>query len=115
MTGYHASAIGPMFVPVRATSSYTVEIDGEAIVLDEEQNRLHLLNATATVVWSCFDGHSTLGAIADDVAETVGLVATQVTSELVALAQTLGAEGLLEGVVPEAGSHGVAVEDVEAS
>jgi len=115
MTAMQASDIGASFVPVRAASAYTVEIDSEAIVLDEEQNRLHLLNATATIVWTCFDGHSTLTAIAHDVAETVGLAATRVTSELVALAQTLGAEGLLEGVVPDPGAHGVAVEDVEAS
>ena len=115
MTAMQASDIGASFVPVRAASAYTVEIDSEAIVLDEEQNRLHLLNATATIVWTCFDG---LGDVVGDCrqcAVTVGLAATRVTSELVALAQTLGAEGLLEGVVPDPGAHGVAVEDVEAS
>jgi hypothetical protein len=115
VTELHASDIGPTFVPARGTRAYTVEIDGEAIVLDEEQNRLHLLNATATILWACFDGQSTLAAIADDVAETVALDAAQITDEVVALARTLGAEGLLDGVVPDPGAHGVAVADVEAS
>ena len=115
MTAMQASDIGASFVPVRAASAYTVEIDSEAIVLDEEQNRLHLLNATATIVWACFDARSTLAAIAADVAENVGLTTTQVTDELVALARTLGAEGLLEGVTPDPGVHGVAVAEVEAS
>jgi hypothetical protein len=115
MTEVHASDIGPGFVPVRAASAYTVELDGEAIVLDEAQNRLHLLNASATVVWTCCDGHGTIAEIADDVAATVGLAATQVTHELVALARDLGAEGLLDGVVADPGTHGVAVAEVEAS
>ena len=32
-------------------AAYTVEMDGEAVILDEEADRLHVLNATATLVW----------------------------------------------------------------
>jgi hypothetical protein len=115
MTDVHASDIGPEFVPVHAEGAYTVEIDGEAIVLDETQNRLHLLNATATLVWSCCDGSGTIAAIAHDLADAVGLETARVTDELLALARTLGAEGLLAGVAPDPGEHGVAVEEVRPS
>src|SRR5690242_12646705 len=88
------------FVPRRAQSTYTVELDGEAIVLDEEQNRLHLLNASATIVWACFDGSARLDEIAHDVADSVGIAPDQTVAEIVALARSLGAEGLLEDVTP---------------
>ena len=69
------------FVPERSPHAYAVEIDGEAVVLDERANRLHLLNTTATLLWSCFDGTSTLGEICTLVAEAVGVPAAQVLSE----------------------------------
>jgi hypothetical protein len=110
-----ADDLGPDFVPRRAPSTHTVEIDGEAIVLDEEQNRLHLLNASATVVWTCCDGSGTLAEIAHDLADTVDRPADQLVSELVALARTLGAEGLLDGVSPDPGPHGIEVPQVDVS
>src|SRR5690349_9485981 len=110
-----AADLGPDFVPVRASRTHTVEIDGEAIVLDEEANRLHLLNASATIVWTCCDGSGTLAEIAADLAEAVGRAPEQLVDELVTLARTLGAEGLLDGVAPDPGPHGIEVEQVEVS
>jgi hypothetical protein len=110
-----AAALGPDFVLRRASHTHTVTIDGEAIVLDEAQNRLHLLNASATVVWTCCDGSGTLAEIADDLADAVGVPADALVSELVALVRTLGAEGLLDGVDPNPGAHGIEVPDVDVS
>jgi hypothetical protein len=110
-----AADLGPNFVPRRAPSTHTIEIDGEAIVLDEEQNRLHLLNASATIVWTFCDGSGTLAEIAHDLADTVGVPTDQLASELVALARTLGAEGLLDDVSPDAGPHGIEVPQVDVS
>ena len=111
----HAAELGPDFKPRRGARTHTVEVDGEAIVLDEEQNRLHLLNASATIVWTCCDGSGTLAEIADDLADAVGSSPEQLVSDLVSLARTLGAEGLLDGVSPDPGPHGVEVERVEVS
>ena len=49
------------FVPARSPAVHTVEIDGEAVLLDQAAERLHHLNATAALVWACLDGRSTLG------------------------------------------------------
>jgi len=105
------------FVPTRNPHAHTVELDGEGVVLDEVTNRLHLLNTTATLLWSCFDGTSTLGEICTLVAEAVRVPAAQVLSESSAAVSELLAEGLLvepgftapprsypvpeQGVVPE--------------
>ena len=112
---YTAADLGPDFVAVRAPKTHTVEIDGEAIVLDEEQNRLHLLNASATIVWNCCDGSGTLTEIAHDLADAVGAPPEQLVSELVTLARTLGAEGLLDGVSADPGPHGIAIPPVDVS
>jgi len=110
-----AAEVGPDFVPRRATSTYTVELDGEAIVLDEQRNRLHLLNASATVVWACFDASGTLDEIAHDLAESVGIARDQSVAEIVALARSLAAEGLLDGIAPDPGAHGIEIPDVDVS
>lgn len=109
------AAIGPDFVPRRAVTAYTVELDGEAIVLDQEQNRLHLLNHTATVVWACFDGSGTLAEIAHDLAATLAQPEARILDEVVALARNLGHEGLLDAVAADDDRAGVVIDTVEAS
>lgn len=109
------AAIGPDFAPRRTATAYTVELDGEAIVLDEEQNRLHLLNHTATLVWACFDGSGTLAEIAHDLADSVAQPESRILDEVVALTRSLGREGLLDGVVADDDRAGIVIDTVEAS
>ena len=78
-----------------------VELDGEAVLYDEEQDMLHLLNPTATVVWSCLDGQTTLAELADDLADAFEMPVDVVTGELLQLVRQFGQQGLLEGVVPD--------------
>ena len=63
--------IDEAFVPVRSATVYTVEIDGEAVLLDESENRIHHLNHSAacrlhasTVTLACTPacGHEELSA-----------------------------------------------------
>ena len=76
-----------------------VELDGEAVLYDEEQDMLHLLNPTATVVWSCLDGETTLAELADDLADAFEMPVDVIVAELVDLVRQFGQQGLLEGVV----------------
>ena len=39
------------FVPARAALVYSVEVDGELVLLDEHEERLHHLNPTASLLW----------------------------------------------------------------
>ena len=110
-----AAAIDAQFVPRHRSHTYTVEIDGDAIVLDEDQNRLHLLNATGAIVWACCDGSGTVGVIASDLAGAADMPIDRVTADVLAMVRTLGAEGLLEGVAPDPGDTGVEVPDVDVS
>lgn len=75
---------------------YTVPLDNEAVLLDEENDRLHHLNPSATLVWQCFDGIATLGEIADDVSEVLGEDRDAVLDQTIAVTAQLADEGLLE-------------------
>ena len=101
MGSVRAADIDRTFVPRRAEAAYTVELDGEAVVLDELRNRLHHLNSTAAVAWTCFDGTGTIDEIAIDLASAFESPHEPVVDDLVLLARELGAEGLLEGVEHE--------------
>src|SRR5262245_16659449 len=96
-----AADIDRSFVPKQAEAAYTVELDGEAVVLDEARNRLHHLNPTATLVWACFDGTGTIDEIAADLASEFGSGHDDVDVDVLQLAHDLGAEGLLDGVEHE--------------
>ena len=43
-------------------------IDGETLILNRQDGRLHQLNATASFIWDCCDGNSNLADIVDRLA-----------------------------------------------
>lgn len=89
------------FAPARGAAVYTVEIDGEAVLLDEDANRLHHLNHTAALLWACFDGDTALAQLATEISEELELPYESVLAESLAVVRELGREGLLDGVRPE--------------
>ena len=89
------AAIDGLFIADRSSSAYTVEIDGEAVVLDEASDRLHLLNHTAALVWHCLDGTSRLDAICADLAHELGGPVDRVLAETVEVVCDLVLEGLV--------------------
>jgi hypothetical protein len=93
-------AIDDGFVALRRDEVHTVEIDGEAVLLNV--GRLHLLNATGALVWACFDGEGTIAEIAADISEGLGVPYETVLGDTLAVARELGAEGLLASVTPTA-------------
>lgn len=103
------SQIDGRFVPSPTDAVATVELDGEAVLYDEVTAAVHVLNPTATLVWSCLDGRSSLDEIAGDLATVFGADMASVSSEVLVLVRQLGAKGLLRDVdaaadaVPDAG------------
>ena len=90
--------IDERFIPARAAPVYTVELEGEAVLLDEDSNRLHLLNPIATLLWACFDGTSTVEEILTDLAEALDTPYDTVLHDTLDVLERLGQEGLLDGV-----------------
>jgi hypothetical protein len=91
------AAVDESFVPVRSPDAYTVTIDGEAVILDERENRLHLLNHSAALVWLCFDGHASIGELARELSEELGEPYEGLLDETVTIVGDLRREGLLAG------------------
>ena len=94
------SESGPVdedFVPARSPAVHTVEIDGEAVLLDQAAERLHHLNATAALVWACLDGRSTVGQIAADLGDELDVPVDTVLADTMVVMRRLRDEGLLRG------------------
>jgi len=87
-------------VPARSGAVHAVEIDGEAVLLDEATNRLHVLNPSGTLVWACFDGAATIGEIVADFCAELGQPRDAVLADTLAVTRHLADEGLLEGFEP---------------
>jgi hypothetical protein len=91
-------SLGGDFAPTRSSSVYTVEIDGDAVLLDEVANRLHHLNHTAALLWACFDGRTPSQKLAAEICDELDLTYDEVLADTLMIVRQLGAEGLLEGV-----------------
>jgi hypothetical protein len=92
------------FAPSRAPEVYTVEIDGEAVLLDESANRIHHLNHTAALLWACFDGHAVIGELAAEICDELDLPYETVLADTLRVVGDLGSEGLLAGIPADGGS-----------
>lgn len=88
-------SIDGAFVPVRAEAVYTVEIDGEAVLLDEAHDRLHHLNPTAALLWSCFDGEATVEQLATETSEELRSSFATVYADTIAIVGDLVAQELV--------------------
>ena len=93
-----AVEIDASFVPSRSETVYAVEIDGEAVLLDEAVNRLHHLNHSAALLWRCFDGEASVATLAGEISEELALSEAEVLSTTLDVVRHLGEEGLLAGV-----------------
>ena len=97
-----ADAIDLAFSPRHHPEVTTVELDDEAVLYDERTGMAHVLNGTAAVVWSCFDGSVSLGELVGELAEAYAVPAPTIEEDVLSLARRLGAQGLLDGVTGEA-------------
>ncbi len=91
-------AIDEAFVAEPSPTVFTVAIDGEAVLLDETEERLHHLNPPAALVWACLDGHARVGDLATELSEELGVPRPTVLDDTLVVLRDLGAQGLLRGV-----------------
>ena len=76
----------------------TLEVDGQALVIDEAAGRAHALNPTASVVWLCLDGTVDLGGLVDELADAFAGPRDAIAADVLTLVQTCGRLGQLEGI-----------------
>jgi hypothetical protein len=95
-----AHSITASFAPRARRGCSTIELEGDVIVVDDDSGAVHLLNPTAQVVWSCFDGSSTIAEIAGDLDAVFSADHATIVEGVTDLARRLGDVGLLEAVPP---------------
>lgn len=98
--GTDGGGIDETFVPRARTSVALAELDGEAVVLDEDHEVVHVLNATATLVWSRCDGSASLADIISNLATSLRADRQAVHDDVVEVVRLFARHGLLQAPPP---------------
>jgi PqqD family protein of HPr-rel-A system len=81
------------------------ELDGEAVIYDEETQELHHLNATATIVFNLCDGTATASELAQEISTAFRVESSEVERHVRALLRDFRQKGLLQGRASKAKSR----------
>lgn len=74
-----------------------VELDGEAVIYDDESGELHHLNPTATIVFNLCDGTATIKELSAEIANAFEQPAAEVEKQVRTLLREFRKVNLLEG------------------
>ena len=72
-------------------------INGETLILNREEKRLHQLNPTASFIWDCCDGNSNIDAIIDRLTRAYEVDASTARKDVETVLLNLRTSNLLEG------------------
>ena len=73
--------------PKQRDDIHTRMVEGEAVLLDRQKDLIHQLNSTATHVWNCCDGRTSLTEIATQLAEVFDVPQEIATQDLATVIQ----------------------------
>jgi PqqD family protein of HPr-rel-A system len=88
----------PLVRPKVREDLTVVELDGEAVVYDDESGELHHLNPSATLVFGLLDGTASVRELAADVSDVFGIPTDEVERQLRRLIRDFRRLGLLNGI-----------------
>lgn len=71
------------------------ELDGEMVLYNPSDHRIHHLDQRGAIVWQLLDGEATIGELAADIADVFSAPVEVVTADLLTLVEDLHGEGLL--------------------
>lgn len=71
------------------------EVNGELLVLDRRQERIHKFNHSAALIFECCDGRHTVDQIVDRVADTYGAPVDVARRDVAAAVREFSRLGLL--------------------
>jgi hypothetical protein len=73
-------------------------IDGETVILNRKDGRLHQLNPTASFIWDCCDGNSNITGIVDRLAGAYEVDASTARKDVEEVISNLRNSNLLEQI-----------------
>jgi len=82
--------------PKRRSDLAVVQVDGEAVIYDDRSGNIHRLNPTATLVFECCDGQSTIPEVAADFAAVYGAPIGQMEQQIRSVIRRFRLRDLLE-------------------
>lgn len=85
-----------------------VELEGEAVIYDEQGGDLHHLNPTATIVFRLCDGTSTMPEMAEDISDAFGVPVEDVEPQIRSTVRRFRKANLLRPARVVAGSEAMA-------
>ncbi len=88
------------FAPTVSESVVATQIDGELVLVDPATETVHHLSKTGALLWSFFDGETTLGELSQDLADAAEMPSEEAEAQMLDMAEALGEASLLQGVVP---------------
>lgn len=89
-----------MMLPRQAPHVSTKEIDGQTMILDRQHGKLHELNATASFIWQCCDGHTPISDIVSATARSFDVNPAVVEQDVMKTLQNLEKLRLIDWVPP---------------
>jgi Coenzyme PQQ synthesis protein D (PqqD) len=81
--------------PLRRSDLTVREAEGETLVLDRVAGKIHQLNETASYVWGCCDGSSTVMEIATRYANEYSIAHKLAHEDVIAVVSGFQSSGLL--------------------
>ncbi|MGH8893568.1 MAG: PqqD family protein, partial [Actinomycetes bacterium] len=97
------SSVGHAFVPRPVEGARFHRLPDGGIVIGEARATIDALDPLGSLVWQCCDGTVNLEDLGQELAEAFEAPVDQVVDDVIGLARTFGARGLLEGVEPAQG------------
>jgi PqqD family protein of HPr-rel-A system len=86
----------PLVKPKARADLAVEELDGEAVIFDEESGDLHHLNPTATVVFGLCDGSATMRDLSADLSGVFGVPLEEIEAQVRTLVRQFRKANLLE-------------------
>lgn len=86
--------------PARRAGLAEHAIGGDLLVYDGEARQLHVLNATAALIWDRCDGDRSAGGVTAAIAEDLGLEPSDIAADVARSLDDFATLGLLAGTTP---------------
>jgi Coenzyme PQQ synthesis protein D (PqqD) len=90
-----STQVGEPYPKRRSDLNYRT-INGETLILNREEKRLHQLNPTASFIWDCCDGNATIAAIIDRLTRAYEVDASTARKDVETVLLNLRSSSLLE-------------------
>ena len=96
-----ADDIEVSFVPRRSSAIASVDVEGETVIFQTSAETIHVLNPSASAVWTIIDGATDVETLALDLSDAFGVPPAVMLEQVHEIICEFGRQGLLDGVLAD--------------